>query len=53
MHIDFDPQAQAEAAMKEAVHADSHERQRCIQVAQAWLELARARSSAAHSDQPS
>jgi hypothetical protein len=41
MGNDFDPKAQAEAAMKEAVHADGPERQRWIQVAQAWLELAR------------
>jgi hypothetical protein len=41
MGNDFDPKAQAEAAMKEAVHAGGPERQRWIQVAQAWLELAR------------
>lgn len=40
---DFDPKSQAEAAMKEAVHAEGPERQRWIQVAQAWLELARTR----------
>jgi hypothetical protein len=44
MGNDFDPQTQAEAAMKEAVHADGPERQRWIQVALAWIELARARS---------
>ena len=38
---DIDPQNQAEAAMKEAVNADGFQRQRWIQVAQAWLELAR------------
>ncbi|BAR58141.1 hypothetical protein ACFLEY_41675 [Bradyrhizobium sp. YCK136] len=41
MSNDFDPQVQAEAAMKEAVNADGFERQRWIRVAQAWLELAR------------
>jgi hypothetical protein len=39
MGIDFDPHRQAEAAMKEAAHADGFERQRWIETAQAWLEL--------------
>jgi hypothetical protein len=43
MGSDFDPQSQAEAAIREAVHAVGPERQRLIQVAQAWLELARGR----------
>ncbi|MCK1576838.1 hypothetical protein [Bradyrhizobium sp. 174] len=47
MDNDFDPQAQAEAAMNEAVQADGLERQRWIRVAQAWLELARARPNEA------
>jgi hypothetical protein len=41
MGSDYDPRRQAEAAMKEAVRADGSERQRWIQLAQAWLELAR------------
>ncbi|WP_234685297.1 hypothetical protein [Bradyrhizobium monzae] len=40
MDNEFDPQRQAEAAMKEAVRADGAERQRLIQIAQAWLEVA-------------
>jgi hypothetical protein len=43
MNGDFDPRAQAEAAMREAVQAEGSERQRLIQVAQAWLELVRTR----------
>jgi hypothetical protein len=43
MGSDYDPQAQAEAAIREAVHAIGPERQRLIQVAQAWFELARGR----------
>jgi hypothetical protein len=38
---DFDPKAQAEAAMKEAARAEGPERQRWIQVALAWIELGR------------
>jgi hypothetical protein len=34
------PRQRAEAAMKEAVHAHGFERQRWIQIAQAWLEIA-------------
>jgi hypothetical protein len=45
MGIDFDPHRQAEAAMKEAAQADAYERQRWIDIAQAWLELARFRSA--------
>jgi hypothetical protein len=41
MDTDFDSQRQAEAAIKEAVRADGSERQRWIQLAQAWLELGR------------
>src|SRR4051794_10804153 len=47
MDNDFDPQAQAEAAMNQAVQADGFERQRWIRVAQAWLELTRARPNEA------
>jgi hypothetical protein len=43
MGIDYDPHRQAEAAMKEAAYADGFERQRWIEIAQAWLELARLR----------
>lgn len=41
MDSDHDPRRQAEAAMKLAALADGFERQRWIQIAQAWLELAR------------
>jgi len=41
MDSDYDPRRQAEAAMKLAALADGFERQRWIQIAQAWLELAR------------
>ncbi|MGY8684159.1 hypothetical protein Q2941_41350 [Bradyrhizobium sp. UFLA05-153] len=50
MGSDYDPRGQAEAAMKEAVHARGFERQRWIQVAQAWLELARSRPEPAASE---
>lgn len=46
MGNDYDPQHQAEAAMREAVNATGLERFRWIQVAQAWLELARIRPGA-------
>lgn len=39
--------------MKEAVDADGFERQRWIQIAQAWLELARMRPEPNGSEQPS
>lgn len=41
MDSDYDPNRQAEAAIKLAALADGFERQRLIQIAQAWLELAR------------
>jgi hypothetical protein len=41
MDSDYDPLQLAEAAMKLAVLADGFERQRWIQIAQAWLEIAR------------
>jgi len=41
MGYDFDPKDRAEEAVKEAVLADGSERQRRLQLAQAWLELAR------------
>jgi len=44
MDSDHDPRRQAEAAMKLAALADGFERQRWIQIAQAWLELARTSS---------
>ncbi|BCA05647.1 hypothetical protein ACVWW6_004449 [Bradyrhizobium sp. USDA 3311] len=43
MGDDFDPKDRAEEAVKEAVLADGSERQRWLQLAQAWLELARIR----------
>jgi hypothetical protein len=41
MEKDYDPRREAEAAMKQAVQADGPERQRWIQIAQAWLAIAR------------
>jgi len=41
MDSDYDPRRLAEAAMKLAVHANGVERQRWIQIAQTWLEIAR------------
>ncbi|MCK1284683.1 hypothetical protein IVB41_12220 [Bradyrhizobium sp. 44] len=52
MGNEYDPQGQAEAAMKEAVRSDGVERQRWIEVAQAWLKLARLRHGIAFA-QPS
>jgi len=47
MSSDYDPWRQAEAAMREAVHARGfEERQRWIRLAQVWLELARDEPSA-------
>jgi hypothetical protein len=43
MGNDFDPKDRAEESVKEAVLADGSERQRWLQLAQAWLELARIR----------
>ncbi|WGD51436.1 hypothetical protein QA641_39315 [Bradyrhizobium sp. CB1650] len=43
MDSDYDPQQEAEAAMKLAVAADGAERQRLIGLAMAWQELARIR----------
>lgn len=39
----FDPEHRAEEALREAVLTDGSERQRWLQLAQAWLELARMR----------
>ncbi|MHC2576529.1 hypothetical protein ACVI1J_001763 [Bradyrhizobium diazoefficiens] len=52
MGSDFDPQKQAEAAMKAAVNADGFERQRWIRFAQAWLELARSHHGSALRSRP-
>jgi hypothetical protein len=41
---DHDPQIAAEAAMKQAVRTDGPERQRCIELALGWLEIARMRT---------
>jgi hypothetical protein len=41
MDSDYDPRRQAEAVMKLAALANGFERQSLIQIAQAWLELAR------------
>lgn len=43
MDNDFDPKDRAEEAVKEAVLSYGSERQRWLQLAQAWLELARIR----------
>jgi hypothetical protein len=43
MNGEFDPQRQAEAAMKQALASEGIERQRLIRYAQAWHELARER----------
>lgn len=44
MDSDYDPEREAEAAMKMAVTAVGPERQRWIGLAMAWQELARMRS---------
>ncbi|QQO20632.1 hypothetical protein JJB98_12290 [Bradyrhizobium diazoefficiens] len=44
MDDDYDPEREAEAAMKMAVRAVGPERQRWIGLAMAWQELARMRS---------
>lgn len=44
MGNDYQPEREAEAAMKMAVMADGPERQRWIGLAMAWQELARMRS---------
>jgi hypothetical protein len=41
MEKDYVPRREAEAAMKQALLADGLERQRWIQIAQAWLTCAR------------
>jgi hypothetical protein len=41
---DYDPQREAEAAMKLAISTDGVDRQELIRLAMAWRELARARS---------
>jgi len=43
MRSDYDPQREAEDAMKQAVVTEGMERQRWLRVAQAWSELARGR----------
>lgn len=43
MDTDYDPQREAEAALKLAVAADGPERQRLADLAMAWQELARMR----------
>ena len=50
MQNHYDPQREAEAALKQAVAIEGLERQRLIRVAQAWLEIARQRSSFGSSD---
>jgi hypothetical protein len=45
MQSDYDLQREAEAAMRQAVHADGFERQRSISLATAWQELASTRPS--------
>lgn len=44
MDSDYDPEREAEAAMKLAMTADGPERQRLASLAMAWQELARMRS---------
>ncbi|WP_025036200.1 hypothetical protein [Bradyrhizobium sp. DOA9] len=41
MYTEYDPQHEAEAAMKRAAEAEGADRQRLIQLALAWHELAR------------
>ncbi|MBR1168540.1 hypothetical protein ACNJYD_20030 [Bradyrhizobium sp. DASA03005] len=41
MYTEYDPQHEAEAAMKRAAEAEGVDRQRLIQLALAWHELAR------------
>ncbi|MCA6110916.1 hypothetical protein [Bradyrhizobium cenepequi] len=43
MDSDYDPEREAEAAMKLAAATDGLERQRWISLAMAWQELARVR----------
>lgn len=50
MHVDYDPEREAEAAMALAVTADGLDRLRWIRVALAWHELARPLSSPRQSD---
>jgi hypothetical protein len=42
--MDYDPQREAEAAMKLAISTDGVDRQELIRLAMVWRELARARS---------
>jgi hypothetical protein len=44
---DYNPQREAEAAMKLAIATDGVDRQRLIRLAMAWRELARDRSGCA------
>ncbi|MET4788395.1 hypothetical protein ABIF64_000573 [Bradyrhizobium japonicum] len=44
MDSDYDPEREAEAAMKLAAATDGPERQRWISLAMAWQEIARMRS---------
>lgn len=43
MSTEYDPQREAEAAMKQAVASEGADRQRLIQLALAWHQLARER----------
>lgn len=43
MDSDYDPQREAEAAMKLAMAVDGPERQHLVRLAMAWQELARTR----------
>ncbi len=43
MDNDYDPEREAEAAMKRAAAADGPERQRLVGLAMAWQELVRMR----------
>ncbi|KQT13718.1 hypothetical protein ASG57_33735 [Bradyrhizobium sp. Leaf396] len=52
MDIEYDPEREAQAAMTQAAATHGIERQRWIQVAQAWLELARPQQDA-RSPEPS
>jgi hypothetical protein len=45
MQNDYDPQREADLAMRQAVATDGPERQQRLRVAQAWNELARTRPS--------
>ena len=46
MSSEYDPQREAEAAMKRAAASEGADRQRLIELALAWFELARERRDA-------